>query len=329
MFHRFGIEALTVECVKRESSSPNQNNQQKIMALLRIVEGISRSLNNLLERFHQSFFFYVIISADRFVSIGDYMPSVGLMAGSLLIKSFLLWLMTSKSDDQKTDTNKEEDDKKILIVRKTSRHFDVLNVGTVALIAHLIGISALFIITNKSVHDYMHSLNVQTQTGISYLVLLISIISLMVPKFFPISSVDGQFLNIVVLLELGTMLLTVSMLNFSLGFFLCIVIVPSAIVMNVRENESCNLFTFLAKSLCHILIHPVFIVYCVVLALSFASFPELNFNNLVDKSFTATVDGITYSIVDSLVGDISIINRSMISFYYSRFTATGCLILRA
>lgn len=30
-----------------------------------------RSLNNLLERFHQSFFFYLLPSTDRYVSIGN------------------------------------------------------------------------------------------------------------------------------------------------------------------------------------------------------------------------------------------------------------------
>lgn len=36
-----------------------------------------RSMNNLLERFHQSYFFYVLLSTKRFVSIAYYMPSVG------------------------------------------------------------------------------------------------------------------------------------------------------------------------------------------------------------------------------------------------------------
>ena len=99
LFHRYNIEALTIESVKKDSSSPSKNLQQKIMALLKIVEGISRSLNNLLERFHQSFFFYVIVSSERFISIGDYMPSISMMAGSLLIKSFLLWLMSDNKSE--------------------------------------------------------------------------------------------------------------------------------------------------------------------------------------------------------------------------------------
>lgn len=288
---------MTIESVKKESTVPTQNVQQKIMALLKIVEGISRSLNNLLERFHQSFFFYVIISSDRFISIGDYMPSIGLMAGSLLIKSFLLWLISNRAEDEADD----DDEGRILIVKKSSRNIDVLNVGIIFLIAHLIGVAALFITTNKVAHDNFHSLNIPTQTAIFYLISIIFAVSLLAPKFLSLSFPNGQFLNIIVLLELGTMLLSVSMLNFSLGFFLCVVIVPYAICMNIREGNKRNLFVFLIKSAIHVLVHPLAIVYGVVLAMSLTSFPELNFNHTLDKSFKATVDGITYSVVDSLV----------------------------
>lgn len=300
LFHRYGIEALTIECVKKESSSTNQNLPQKILALLKIVEGISRSLNNLLERFHQSFFFYVIISSERFISIGDYMPSIGLMAGSLLIKSFLLWLMSDTKPEDEAEGEKKEEES-ISIVKKSVRNIDVLTVGTVFLSAHLIGVLALFITTNKLAHDYFFSLNIPTQSGIFYLVSLVFALSLLAPKFLRLNHSNGQFLNIIVLLELGTMLLSVSLLNFSLGFFLCVVIVPFAIVMNIEGNVKKNLFTFLVKSLLHLLIHPLTIIYALVLTMSFASFGEMNINYILDKSFKATVDGITYSVVDSLV----------------------------
>lgn len=288
--------------MKKESSTPNQNIQQKIMALLKIVEGISRSLNNLLERFHQSFFFYVIISSERFVSIGDYMPSVGLMAGSLLIKSFLLWLISnSKPGDVESTDKKEEEDEKILIVKPSVRNIDVLTVGTVFFVSHLIGISALFITTNKWVHDNLHSMNIPTQTGIFYLVSVIFAVSLLAPKYLRLNFSNGQFLNVIVLLELGTMLLSVSMLNFALGFFLCVIIVPFAIVMNIAAERKKNLFKFLLKSILYLLLHPLTVIYGVVLTMSFTSFPEMNLNYILDKSFKAVVDGITYSVVDSLV----------------------------
>ena len=61
------------------------------MRYFRVVEGIFRSLNNLLERFHQSFFFYLLPATDRYVSIGLYMPPFGLLALPVVIKiSFLL-----------------------------------------------------------------------------------------------------------------------------------------------------------------------------------------------------------------------------------------------
>ena len=50
------------------------------------MEGMYRKLNNLLERLHQSYFFYLMPSLTRFVSIGYYMPAFGLLALILLLR---------------------------------------------------------------------------------------------------------------------------------------------------------------------------------------------------------------------------------------------------
>lgn len=56
----------------------------------RLLEGMYRKLNNLLERLHQSYFFYLMPSLSHFVSIGYYMPAFGLLAVILLLRvSFL------------------------------------------------------------------------------------------------------------------------------------------------------------------------------------------------------------------------------------------------
>lgn len=52
----------------------------------RLLEGMIRKLNNLLERLHQSYFFYLLPSLSRFVSIGYYMPAFGLLAVILLLR---------------------------------------------------------------------------------------------------------------------------------------------------------------------------------------------------------------------------------------------------
>lgn len=72
LFHRFGIEAVTLEGISREEPDAlfmNHNPSQPIK-VIRLLEDLSRSLNNLLERFHQSFFFYILPSSDRYISIG-------------------------------------------------------------------------------------------------------------------------------------------------------------------------------------------------------------------------------------------------------------------
>lgn len=49
-----------------------------------------RKLNNLLERLHQSYFFYLLPSLSRFVSIGLYMPAFGFLLLVLILRiSFL------------------------------------------------------------------------------------------------------------------------------------------------------------------------------------------------------------------------------------------------
>ena len=51
-----------------------------------MIEGLFRSLNNLLERFHQSFFFYLLPATGRYVSIGLYMQPFGFLAAPLIVK---------------------------------------------------------------------------------------------------------------------------------------------------------------------------------------------------------------------------------------------------
>lgn len=57
-----------------------------------------RKLNHLLERLHQSFFFYLLPALSRFVSIGLYMPAagflllvLGLKISSTLVLATHLW----------------------------------------------------------------------------------------------------------------------------------------------------------------------------------------------------------------------------------------------
>ena len=65
-----------------------------------MLEGTFRSLNNLLERFHQSFFFYLLPATNRYISISVYMPPFGMVTGPLLIMALALWFQISQEEEQ-------------------------------------------------------------------------------------------------------------------------------------------------------------------------------------------------------------------------------------
>lgn len=89
-FIPYHVDAVTLR--------PYGNGWQDEMAMGRVVEGTFRSLNNLLEHLHQSFFFYLLMHRDRFVSIGTYLPSAMLIAANFTIISISLWLKSGQQD---------------------------------------------------------------------------------------------------------------------------------------------------------------------------------------------------------------------------------------
>ncbi|GFO42975.1 glycosylphosphatidylinositol anchor attachment 1 protein [Plakobranchus ocellatus] len=92
MFHKFHIEALTIQGVAKKKGSHND-----IGVSARIVEGIFRSLNNLLERFHQSFFFYLLPATNRYEA-------------KAMEEKKLNEEKEKSEDDKKDDEKKEADD---------------------------------------------------------------------------------------------------------------------------------------------------------------------------------------------------------------------------
>lgn len=70
------------------------------MSLGRVAESLLRSVNNLLEHLHQSFFFYILLGAGRFVSVGNYLPSAMLVAGSFTITALALWAQSGQAPEE-------------------------------------------------------------------------------------------------------------------------------------------------------------------------------------------------------------------------------------
>eukprot|EP01113_Clastostelium_recurvatum_P043538 TRINITY_DN7225_c0_g1_i1.p1 TRINITY_DN7225_c0_g1~~TRINITY_DN7225_c0_g1_i1.p1 ORF type:complete len:674 (-),score=113.51 TRINITY_DN7225_c0_g1_i1:23-1981(-) len=81
-FNTYHIDAVTV------GVSPGTSYNSVMIG--RVAVGTLRSLNNLLERLHQSFYFYVLCSPTHYLSIGEYMIPFGLLVAPLLVEFLCL-----------------------------------------------------------------------------------------------------------------------------------------------------------------------------------------------------------------------------------------------
>ncbi|CAG7786215.1 unnamed protein product [Allacma fusca] len=88
-FLKYGIESVTLYGSKGGKTCRNVYSFGDIG---RYIEATFRSLNNLLERLHQSFFFYLKTTPNRFISIGLYFPPLALIVFPILLKAASIWL---------------------------------------------------------------------------------------------------------------------------------------------------------------------------------------------------------------------------------------------
>ena len=101
-FVPYHVDAITLQAVG--------DGLQDEMAMGRTIESIFRSLNNLLEHFHQSFFFYLLMHPKRFVSIGTYLPSAMLIAGNFTIMAIALWIQSGRPSSRSSSNEEAKGD---------------------------------------------------------------------------------------------------------------------------------------------------------------------------------------------------------------------------
>lgn len=293
LFHRYGIEAVTLEAHRTESTN-SQRKSNGVAALLRLIEGVSRSINNLLERFHQSFFFYLIVSSDRFVSIGDYMPCLVLMVAVLMIKALIQWLSIDKDNEHPSDYN-------------------FIGVGKVIFLVHAIGLFASYIPFFSPLNNYAHSAGIPTEQYIFGLFVSVSILAKSIPLILSLSYVSIQILHIAALLELASALLVIGMVNFSFAFLLSVIAVPLAILIRpVPKIRFLNISPVAA-----VLLNPLAMIYLIIIVVTAYNFQELSLYAIASRALSASAEAITFSVTDSMV-NIAIQNQRQI-FNYSRF----------
>lgn len=290
LFHRFGIEAVTLEGFEKVG----RGSPATFFQVGRVLEGLFRSLNNLLERFHQSFFFYLLPDTDRYISIGLYMPCLVMLAGALIIKAFTLWIkvqnnisiaeMESPSSDENDEIASKED--------KTV-NLNVMLVGTAVFINHLQGV--LLFSGTQHFTRITDAYSTENLLYGSYLIgCLLTIVSPYIIRLHKKTDNQWVLLNIIALLELATVLLAVGMNNFSLAFLTAVIYVPPALWLQSSNNRW-------YKKLLWIVLHPFFMLSWVVLGFTAVTFPELEPLQLLTKAFVANKQALVLCAVDSYI----------------------------
>lgn len=212
------------------------------MSLGKVVESSFRSLNNLLEHLHQSFFFYMLLEARRFVSIGTYLPSAMLLAANFTITAIFLWIQSGRADPTPRPAADEINEK-----RRRDEKMNVVKEGEmVALVpkemletaerrllrpvvfvvaSHLIGLLPFYILNQTT----------ESMLSIVWFVVSTFLCLLPIPVAFVLSRVPFHRQEIAImscfsLLLLGIALSALSTINFSLGLMTGLAAAPVSFV---------------------------------------------------------------------------------------------------
>jgi len=299
LFHRMGIEAVTLEGVNLNTKLKKKKKKYPEVDLYqmgRVIEGTFRSLNNLLERFHQSFFYYVLPSSSRYVSIGMYMPGFGVLAAGLILPALGAWLKSQEESAIENSCEGTTSPKAFLP--------DVFTTLPVFICSHLLGLLAvsLPLPASRIASDHL-MLNLHYEQVVIYSLVGLSILGALLPALLSranLTRCQVQVIRCFSLLELAAVSFTISLSNFSLAYLTtAFVIGPLALI--ATPNWSSRLAR-LASSLLMLIGHPLVVAYLVCLADSFRlDGQDMSLVKVALRALDNTKHGIMYSIIDSFI----------------------------
>ncbi|KAJ9260683.1 hypothetical protein DTO212C5_8410 [Paecilomyces variotii] len=244
-FMPYHIDAITLQT--------KGHGWQDEMALGRTVESLCRSLNNLLEHLHQSFFFYLLMQANRFVSIGTYLPSAMLIAVNFTVMAIALWNLSGYRTDipaspatpaDKTSDSKESKESPESAKGATGGEREVEGILerqlalplTSVIGLHFLGVIPLYIFNNLS-HQHFTTATYAFAGLNSVLPILISTLLKYAPSSAPTSQ---QYLLIksFSLLLLGLFLSALATINFSLSFMIGLLCTPLSFIGRIQPEST-------------------------------------------------------------------------------------------
>lgn len=119
----------------------------------RIIESTLRTMNNLLERLHASFFFYLLVGTTTFMKIGSYLPTAVLVSTAMLFSGLGHWvearwvIKTEKVDHSEKGQQPADVRKSPAQVKWLSRRRHVLPALSIQIATHLVGVALFYVYT--------------------------------------------------------------------------------------------------------------------------------------------------------------------------------------
>lgn len=102
LFQKRSIQSLTVAAEEEQEDADYL--KADLQQIGKVIEGVFRSCNNMIERFNRSYWFYLLPSTRRYVSIGFYMIPLGLVVLPSLLKALVIYLNVIEAHASVIDT---------------------------------------------------------------------------------------------------------------------------------------------------------------------------------------------------------------------------------
>lgn len=289
LFHRFGIEALTIEGANHRSKR-RRRPESDLYAMGRVVEGVFRSLNNLLERFHQSFFFYLLPSSNRYVSIGMYMPMFGLLGGSLVVAAIGIWFECLS--DAVTSTTAAASNKNDKVEDKQGPQDDEAAISSVIPIV----IPPLLLETLPPI-VLCHLIGV----ALAYLPVPASLVVLWMPRRLGLVTKDNwKVVKCLCLIELSCLSACAALCNFGLALLVTAAVVPAALSARPwRSRGSVAVATFSAGLT--FVSHPLLMLIAATTVDTFRNHAKQELLGTLALAVEATKRALVYAVGDGLI----------------------------
>ncbi|CAK7221577.1 Glycosyl phosphatidyl inositol protein transamidase complex subunit [Sporothrix eucalyptigena] len=265
-FMAYHVDAITLQPYTATALNTDGNVvisgwQHDEMAMGRILEGTFRSLNNLLEHLHQSFFFYLLMSRERFVSIGTYLPSAMLLAANFTIMAIALWVRSGQAAPKPAETASVANEKKGKAAEPPApapsgaEERDLFLPLAVVALCQALGVVPLYLFNHVPAW-------LMTPVFIVFALVnsaLPHVIARVLNNYYRVSAQQYDLIKSFSLLLLGMFLSSLATLNFSLAFLVGLLASPLTFMQPAPRSKAQS---WLATMLLNHISPPAVLVVC-------------------------------------------------------------------